>query len=239
MSASDLVPGAKAEYPRDYMELRQMNRMLRHKLRNLCAGVKMTMDRIAETAAQFNPQLASRCGIINSEMDSLRIFTERMDLLFDALPQPQALSLFDIAASLRESFIKAYPLCSLELEGPELDAVFPKGSLLKTALSELLANAGEAAGAEGRVAFIWSLDEASLSFVFRIENGGASFPEGLPLDPPSPFHTPKSRHDGLGLAIAFRICNEASFKLDLHNGGGDGAAASICIPPGEFANGQA
>ncbi len=226
-----------ASYPKDSIDLRQMNRALRHRLRNLCAGVKMTVERVADTTGKTNPQLADRCRIINTEMDSLQRFTERLDLLFDILPQAQPKTLFEILSTLRDSFVKAYPLCSLELDGPECDVAFPKGSWIHAVLKELLQNAGDAAGADGKVFFSWKLSDGS--FLFEIVNGGASIPEDIPLAPPQPFHTPKSRHDGLGLAIAFRICNESSFGLDLRNGRSEGASATVRIPPGELLNGQA
>ena len=229
--------GQPSSYPKDIIDLKQMNRALRHRLRNLCAGVKMTIDRVADTTGKTNPQLADRCRIINTEMDSLQRFTERMDLLFDTLPQVHPKTLFELLSSLRESFVKSFPLCSLELDGPECDIVFPKGSLLFVSLNEILKNAGEAAGAEGKVQFSWDFEGES--FLLKVVNGGASIPPDISLDPPQPFQSPKSRHDGLGLAIAFRICKEASFRLDLINGRGEGASAIIRIPPGEFLNGQA
>jgi len=226
-----------ASYPKGSLDLRKMNRALRHRLRNLCAGVKMTMDRIGSTAASTHPQLVDRCRIIVSEMDALQNFTERMDLLFDALPPAQPRSLFEIVSELRESFVKSFPFCSLELEGPEMEAAFPKGSLIQKVLEELLANAGEAAGANGSAKLKWGVDGGS--FVFEIVNGGAQIPSDIPLDPPEPFHSPKSRHDGIGLAIVCRICKESHFKLVLGNVRSEGASASIGIPSGDFLNGQA
>jgi signal transduction histidine kinase len=235
----DEPKGAQARfpYPKDVIDLRQMNRALRHKLRNLCAGVKMTIDRISDTAGKSSPQLVDRCRIIKTEMDSLQRFTERLDLLFDALPQQQPKTLFEIVSFLRESFVKGFPYTSLELDGPEIEAGFPKGSWLQAALLELLLNAGEGAGLEGKVRLAWALD--SEGFSFSIENGGAGIPPEIPLDPPVPFHTPKSRHDGIGLAIVHRICKEAPFRLDLSVGRSEGASASIRIPSGDFLNGQA
>ena len=237
MSDASQGGASSSSYPKDSIDLRQMNRALRHRLRNLCAGVKMTIDRVADTAAKTHPQLADRCRIINSEMDSLQRFTERLDLLFDTLPQAHPKSLFELLSSLREVFVKSFPLCAFELDGPECDIAFPKGSWIYAVLIELVRNAGEAAGSDGRVSFSWSLSEGSIAF--EIVNDGLPIPQDIPLDPPQPFHTPKSRHDGLGLAIAFRICKEASFGLDLKNGRSVGASATVRIPPGELLNGQA
>jgi len=228
---------AEIRYPKDVLDLRQMNRELRHRLRNLCAGVKMTIDRITMVTASTHPQLSDRCRIINSEMDGLQRFTERLDLLFDLLPPPQPLSLFEIAFGIREVFIKQFPLCSFDLDGEELAMEFQKGSWLLTSMTELIANAGEAAGAEGKARLSWRFEKDG-SMVFSILNTGAAFPKDLKLSPPVPFTTPKSRHDGIGLAITYRICKEASFTLDFEQNRSEGAAVSIRIPPGDFLNGQ-
>ncbi len=226
-----------APYPEGCVDLSRMNRALRHRLRNLCAGVKMTIERISETAAKTHPQLVDRCRIVSSEMDSLQRMTDRMDLLFDALPAPRPIPLFELLSELRELFVKAYPFCSLELSGPEVEVVFPKGAWLRTVLWELLQNAGEAAGANGRVDLGWRLSGGE--FHFEMLNGGSPIPDEIPLDPPQPFHTPRSRHDGIGLSIVCRICKEAGFGVKVSRArDGQGASASISIPPGEFLNGQ-
>jgi K+-sensing histidine kinase KdpD len=93
-----------------------------------------------------------------------------MDLLFDNLPAPDPKTLFEIVSGIRTDFVKKYPLCSIELSGPEENCAFIHGSWLVIALNELLENAGEAAGAEGIINFSWKLN--SEMFTFTITNSG-------------------------------------------------------------------
>eukprot|EP00828_Plagiopyla_frontata_P047724 TRINITY_DN8910_c0_g1_i2.p4 TRINITY_DN8910_c0_g1~~TRINITY_DN8910_c0_g1_i2.p4 ORF type:complete len:159 (-),score=13.84 TRINITY_DN8910_c0_g1_i2:41-517(-) len=106
-----------SSYPCKNMDHYIMNRVLRHRLRNLCAGVKMTIERIAASTMQSNPQIGSRCDIVAAELDSLREFTDRMDMLFDRLPSPEVKSLFMMITDMRMDFLKNYPFCNFEING--------------------------------------------------------------------------------------------------------------------------
>jgi len=227
-----------SSYPADSIDLRKMNRAMRHRLRNLCAGVKMTIERISDTLKDTHPNIVGRCAVINNEMNTLQLLTERMDLLFDTLPKPCPKTLFEILSNLRERFIKDYPLCNFGLEGEESGICFIKGSWIETILLELLQNAGEAAGADGRIVLAWHMAKDGI-FSFEITNDGAPIPPEIPLDPPQPFHTMRSRHDGIGLSIAYRICKEGNMELKLHGGGNNPVStATIFIPAGEYQNGD-
>ena len=198
------------------IDLNNMNRVVRHKLRNLCAGVKMSIDRIAEQTAESHPFIGEKCSIITSELNNLEVFTDRMDLLFDALPPNNQKSLFELISLARTSFARSFPLCSLAIVGKEYNFIFPRGSWLLLILTEVLHNAGEAAGVNGQVEITWN---KSTNLVFTISNTGDLFPADIPTDPPKPFFTNKGRHDGLGLAIVNRICSSmgATLSIDKSN----------------------
>ncbi len=203
--------GAK-DKPNLLVNHHRMNKIIRHKLRNLCAGVKMAIDRIAEQTIEINPKISERCSIITSELDNLENFSVRMDLLFDSLPPPDCLSLFEIISLSRNFFIQRFPFCTLSINGNQDDIKFIHGSWLLTAIKELLINAGEANEIDGEVKLSWDFEnEQSI----RLENCGDSIPDEIPLNPPQPFFTLKSRHDGLGLAIADRICQEIDSELSI------------------------
>jgi len=190
-------------YPIEVVNHYTMNRILRHRLRNLCAGVKMTAERIAATTAAINPQIGSRCDIVIAEVENLREFTDRMDLLFDALPAVEPKTLFDLVVDARTFFAPKFPFGKLSFDGPETILTFVHGSWLQLALRELLTNAGEASSSTGAVKLAWQTDPDGFTFV--LENSGEPFPAEIPVHPPAPFMTAKSRHDGLGLAIVWRI----------------------------------
>jgi signal transduction histidine kinase len=221
-------------YPENNIDLRLMNRVLRHRLRNLCAGVKMTMDRIASVTKESHPELGGRCDIIKAELDNLQTFTERMDMLFDALPSPESASLFEIISGLREFFAKKFPLSSLELEGPEINVSLAHGSWISEALKELITNAGEAAGTnDGIVKFSWN-QTPDCPLEFKLENNGDKIPENTPVSPPEPFNTQKSRHDGIGMPLAFRIFCETGSEMKIDKDRENGALATIKLPKEEL-----
>jgi two-component system nitrogen regulation sensor histidine kinase GlnL len=225
---------SKGKYPENNIDLKLMNRVLRHRLRNLCAGVKMTMDRIASVTKESHPELGGRCDIIKAELDNLQAFTERMDLLFDALPSPESASLFTIISGQREDFAKEFPFCALDLNGPELDASLIHGSWVSLALKELISNAGEAAGSsEGTVSLTWN-QTADCPLEFTIENNGSGLPEEIPATPPEPFNTQKSRHDGIGMAMAFRIFTEIGAEMKIDKNREHGALVHIKLPKEEL-----
>ena len=202
-------------FPAELVDLRVMNRLLRHRLRNFCAGGKMTLDRISDQAGK--PSISEKCAVLGAEFDNLEQFTRRMDLIFDRLPESAPFTLFELLTRLRQAFCRKFPLCSLRLEGPELSLTLPEGSLIELAIGELLANAGEAAGvAEGAPAVSCCWTELSGGgMVFSIQNSGSPIPPEIPLDPPMPFHTTRGRHDGLGLSIVNRIVKCLSGGLEI------------------------
>jgi len=230
----DVVFSNQDRYPFDNVDLRKMNRIIRHRLRNLCAGVKMTVEKIASVTSQTHPQMADRCSLIVAELENLREFTDRMDRLFDNLPAPEPKSLFDILCDAREFFIKKFPFCHLELDGGELAASFKHGSWFVIAMREIIANAGEAAGASGTVRLAWAEKDGSVTV--SVSNPGEPPPPEIPLNPPRPFNTLRSRHDGIGLAIANRICEEAGASLSIESSP-ETTAVHIKISPEELANG--
>ncbi|MDD3117903.1 MAG: ATP-binding protein [Victivallales bacterium] len=216
------------KYPDEFMDHNRMNRVMRHHLRNLCAGVKMTVERISAMTAAINPQIGSRCDIIINELDTLHRLTDRMDLLFDTLPGAKSRSLFELVAALRRSFAARFPFCALKLNGPETVLNLPYGSRLQLALEELLTNAGEAAGENGSVVMTWNTAAGELEFI--LENDGESFPAEIPTTPPIPFYTSRSRHDGLGLSIAYRII-VGTLNGDMVISPGAGTTRTTCSLP--------
>lgn len=200
-----------SNYPESNINLHQMNRVVRHRLRNLCAGVKMTMDRIAQITADTHPQLTPRCDVVKNELNNLQLFTERLDLVFDTPPTPAPRSLFEVIAALRTEFSKAFPFCNLLFDGPQAEISFKHGSWLFTILQELLANAAEAAALAEQQSIAMSWQEEN-GLTISISNPG-TIPAEIPTQPPQPFITRKSRHDGIGLAIAYRLSQQAQYNL--------------------------
>ncbi len=225
------IESNSSKYPKDEINLCLMNKVMRHRLRNLCAGVKMTVDRISSTTAGTHPQIPSRCKIIASELDNLELFTERMDLLFDAPPKHERKSLFEVITELREFFSKSFAFNSLEFVGAEENIVIEHGTWIFIALKELLKNAGEASENNAAIKLSWT---KGTGLEFSIANSSGKIPDEIPIDPPAPFNTLRSRHDGIGLAIAWRFCKETDSEMTINNNLDDGVEVKIKLPQKEL-----
>ncbi|MCM8535534.1 MAG: HAMP domain-containing histidine kinase [Lentisphaeraceae bacterium] len=211
----------------------QMNRIMRHKLRNHSAGLKMTLHRVQEVLEEVSSEMADRCSLMLNELEGLEHFTERMDLVFSDLPETESIMLFNLICDLRRKFATKFPLCNLVFEGKECAALFKNGNIIILALWELLANAGEAAGIDGEVTLKWELED---SVKFTVFNSGEEPPESIPLTPPMPFYTEKGRHDGLGLAIVDRICRSLGGKFQLSTESNEGVSAVVELPREEISD---
>jgi signal transduction histidine kinase len=201
-----------SDYPFDVLDASQMNRILRHRLRNLCAGFRMALELTLEQIGQSHPQIGERCSLMLSDIDDLLGMTEHLDLLLAELPAPEPLALREIVAALRKELARRFPHCCLEMHGPQEEVMLPQGAWFLVILRELLLNAGEAAGRDGRVEFSWQIRP---SLQFEIVNRGA-WPADVPLMPPRPFLTKRSRHEGIGLSIAhrFALALGAELRID-------------------------
>ncbi len=201
-------------YPPEHLNVSQMNRVMRHRLRNLCCGMKMALDRIAEQTQTTHPGIGDSCAVMEAELKNLLRFTQRMDLLFDTLPETESLTLFQLITNLRQFFAEKFPFGNIDLDGPQHEAVLKHGSLVQIAAEELLANAGEACFDE-TVKLTWQVN-GELTIV--VSNPCDEPLDPAPATPPQPFFTTRGRHDGLGLAIARRVCDaldgELSFTQD-------------------------
>ena len=206
--SNSIQPG----YLRDNLDTRQMNRMLRHRLRNMCTGLRLATESIQIDASDVLPNIEGKCVAMIQELDDLLGFTQRMDLLFDQAPPSFPLEMDILVGQAADAMAQRFPFCELRLEGPEGGALIEKGSWIAIILDELLANAGQAAGRNGEVRFIWSLTP---DLEITVVNTGEPWPETIPINPPVPFHTTWGQHDGLGLAIVKRLCDAMDMRFDV------------------------
>jgi signal transduction histidine kinase len=198
-------------FPAGTIDLQSMNRRLRHRLRNLCAGLKLTTESI-QLAAGEDRGLAQKCVLMLAEIRSLQRLTERMDWLFDALPAPVARDWAALAEAAAAEFRARFPRCRLSLDGPSGQCGIDEGNWMEALLRELLANAGEAAGGAGEVRLLWSLEDG---LCFSVVNAGSAWPDAVSLDPPVPFAGTRGQHMGIGLSIVHRICLASGMRMDV------------------------
>lgn len=211
LKAAAQRPG-QSDYPVHTLDIPEMNRTLRHRIRNVCAGMKMSLDAMEPRMPQ-DQTIVERLKLMHQDLDRLQEFTERLDLLFERLPSPQPASVNDMVANLRDFFKKRFPLCPVDWDGPGSQAQLLCASWFELALRELLTNAAEAAGHDNQVKMVWQVDP---DLEFAVVNTGEAWPEHVPTAPPVPFTTTKGRHDGIGLCIVRRLCEALDTDMTVH-----------------------
>jgi len=222
------------EYPSNVLDTCTMNRVLRHRLRNLCAGMTLALDSIADQVEDEYPRVVERAALMLAELQDVQRLTERMDLVFDELPHPQPSTLGELLASARAEFAQRFPFCALTMQAPEQDATLLYGSWWAMALDELLRNAGEAAGSDGQVGIACEL---GTRVDLTVTCTGCRWPGSIPVDPPEPFRTTRGRHDGLGLAIAKRLCAAMGADMAIDCSVPDTVTVNLTGPVEEETNG--
>jgi signal transduction histidine kinase len=124
---------------------------------------------------------------------------------------------------------------------PQFDApdawVLGDRAQMQLAVSHLLRNAGDALGPHGTLTVSTSVaasdtPEGNDTITIRVQDDGCGMPADVLANATEPFFTTKSgsQHQGLGLAQASSVVNQASGTLALTTAPGAGTRVDICLP---------
>jgi len=195
-------------------DLLRLNRVLRHRLRNIASGIKSAVtfleqelgDRLREEELEYFPLILKEC-------DSLSHLTERFNLLLEEVPGGDRAPLAGIVAAAWAKVHPHVPAVTLEqqMDGAVGRDIVDGERHLRLALEELLMNAAEATP-RGTI----RLDAGRQSNRYRIAilNEVPGHQE-VQLDAMFlPFYTTKTRHLGVGLPIARRLARLRGGEVD-------------------------
>ena len=215
-----------------------------HEVRNPLGVIRSSASMVQESFAPgAEPWRA--CEFIREETIRLDALTSK--LLDFARPRPLRMQ----STSLEKAVLHALQLAQPELESrriqvskagireaPEIEA---DPDLLAQLVLDLVVNAAEAAGEDGRVA----LRAQSLrgDIVLEVADSGPGVPVAAAEQIFEPFFTTKPRGTGLGLAMVARIVQAHGGSVEIAEGrgegpGGAGACFRLCLPmhgPAEIA----
>ncbi|OGV47484.1 MAG: hypothetical protein A2X46_14270 [Lentisphaerae bacterium GWF2_57_35] len=194
-------------------DLTRMNRVLRHRLRNLASGIKSTVAYLSqELAGRLAPQELEYFPLVLNECDALSDLTSRMSLLFDELPPGSDMMAGDWLQELSVRFHDRFPTSLLAVEAAaEFQAVaLSSPAWLSAAAMELLTNAAEAAPA--KLVRLKGLVDGG-DAVLRLQDSGPGIREEELAQCFKPFYTTKVRHLGIGLGIAGRWAGRLKGQL--------------------------
>ncbi|MEE4607819.1 MAG: ATP-binding protein [Desulfobacteraceae bacterium] len=207
-----------------------------HSIRNPFTSIKMRLFSLNRTL-DLNPAQKEDFDVISQEIRHVDTIVQNF-LEFSRPPklkmQPVSPStVVDMALQLLEHRLKAYEVTVTVHRTAPLPDISADPEQLKEVLVNLIVNACEAIGREGRIdiheqkAVARSLGPVAQ---LRVVDNGPGMPEGLREKILQPFFTTKEEGTGLGLSIAVRIIAEHGGWLDVASGPDGGAAFTITLP---------
>ena len=187
-----------------------------HELRNAVTGARLAIDLHRRRC---------QAGAAGSEDDSLAVATRQLDILEESVrgllalgrPGEKAADGIDVAALVAEVRDLTGPrlahvgtVLETALER-ELPGLVGRRESLRAALVNLVLNAVDAVGRDGRVRITTSLDDGVLELA--VEDDGPGPPAALADSLTEPFVTGKQEGIGLGLAVVKAVAEEHGGRL--------------------------
>ena len=187
--------------------------MLRHRMRNISAGLRGSLTLIEEEVTDSMPSgLAEYFPLMYRECDALQTLANRLTLFFDQLPEVELCSAEEISKKALEDVAARFPSATLRLEG---DCDGRVDNVMENSLTELLVNACEAAPS-GVIETRLATQGDKVRWIV-LDSGTGFDHAGIDFDCFAPFTTSRPRHLGLGLPVARRLCEYAGGECKLYS----------------------
>ncbi|HET9482000.1 MAG TPA: ATP-binding protein, partial [Candidatus Polarisedimenticolia bacterium] len=169
--------------------------------------------------------------VIQEESGRLgRVVGEFLDYARPDSPRRESVDLADAARRALRAATAAGLGLAAEVTG---DGAAPRVSAdpdqIQRAFLNLIRNAREAAGAEGRLRIDVGRDDGGRATV-RFRDDGPGIPEEQIAGLFRPFHTTRAGGTGLGLALVHRVVEDHGGEIRVECGPGEGAAFTIVLP---------
>lgn len=211
-------------------DMARMSHVLRHRLRNYASGIKTSAmllsrqlkDRLAPSELEYFPLIIREC-------DSLAALTERLSLLFEELPAPAESAIGAVLDQVLARLRQRAPTVQLRTDiAPDVPARRVKaGAYLSVCLEEILTNACEASPASAIL--LRGVCEAD-GVRFQVVDDGTGVEAGAMNNLFMPFYSTKSRHEGIGLAIARRLARAMGGEVCASGAPRGGLAVEVNVP---------
>jgi signal transduction histidine kinase len=215
-----------------------------HSIRNPFTSIKMRLFSLNRTL-DLTPAQKEDFDVIGQEIRHVDTIVQNF-LEFSRPPKLKMQSVspstvVDMALQLLEHRLKTYEVTVTVHRLAPLPEISGDPEQLKEVLVNLIVNACEALGREGRIDIHEQTAVApSRGPVarLRVVDNGPGVPEGLREKILQPFFTTKEEGTGLGLSIAVRIIAEHGGWIDVEAGPGGGAAFTVSLPIKEVESGD-
>ncbi len=188
----------------------QMAAVVAHEVRNPLAGIKGAIQVLMSRRPPADPEVPVMRDVV-ARIDSLGDLIT--DLMVFARPRPPHPATFALRPLLLEAMAMlrrdpANASLKVAIDGPEV-TLTADAELIGATVLNLLLNAAQAMGGQGRIAI--AIAQRDQRCVLEIRDNGPGIPAELREQVFEPFFTTKARGGGLGLAIARRTA-------ELHGG---------------------
>ena len=210
----------------------QMAAVVAHEVRNPLAGIKGAIQVLMSRRAAEDTELPVMRDIV-SRIDSLSELIN--DLMVFARPRPPRLAVVELHAILADAItiVRRDPSAhgvEISVEGDDVP-VTADGELVRATVLNLLLNAAQAMGNDGRIVVRTSRENGSATI--QIRDNGPGIPAEIRDQVFEPFFTTKARGGGLGLPIARRTAelHGGTLTLDCPASGGTIVTMSLPIRP--------
>lgn len=223
--------------------LGEMSSVLAHEIRNPLGSIKGFAQYLLERSAaqrgeDDSAMTGEYLGVIVAESERLETLTE--DLLLYAKPVEVRLQTFsvrdlaeEVIASLRSSPAEGSGAAVHPFVSPGLMLTSDRDKL-KQVLLNVVQNAMDAAGENGRVEVRAGLSDATgrgRTFI-TVEDNGCGMDPALQARALSPFFTTKTRGTGLGLAIVDKLVQALGGSVVIRSTAQQGTTVEITLPGG-------
>ena len=210
----------------------QMAAVVAHEVRNPLAGIKGAIQVLMSRRATDDTELPVMRDIIG-RIDSLSELIN--DLMVFARPRPPRLAVVELQAILGDAItiVRRDPAAhgvEISVEGDDV-TVTADGELVRATVLNLLLNAAQAMGNDGRI--VVRTSRADGWATIQIRDTGPGIPAEIRDQVFEPFFTTKARGGGLGLPIARRTAelHGGTLTLDCPAAGGTIVTMSLPIRP--------
>ena len=230
-AAEEKIEQLNAELKQRLSSLERMAAVVAHEVKNPLAGIKGAIDVIGRRLPEDSPDRGIVPEIID-RIDSLNEVVQDL-LLFSRprAPRPSMVSLGDMIESA-VSLLQEDPLfggIELDIDATGL-ALLVDPDQLKPVITNLLLNAAQAMGGEGRIRV--SIEESDGQCRVAVRDKGPGIPPEVAGRIFEPFVTTKARGTGLGLAIARRVVEAHGGSVGIESPAGGGAVIWLELPVG-------
>ncbi len=216
-------------------DLRRMNRVLRHRLRNFASGIRSAVSILeSELEGQLDPETMEYFPLMVHECEVITEMTQHLNLLLDRecperktglTPEP----LGDLLTLLTDRISSLFPTATFNVDMQPALAVTRAscGGHVRASLFEIIKNAIEETG---HMPVDLNVRVEHDMVVFTVVDRGPGLRDATPDEIFKPFFTTRTKHLGIGLTIASEFIGEAHGSIDAMEPADGGLLVTMRIP---------